>query len=235
MNLTKRLLIGIVCLVLTKPLLAYNNADSITDSPKIIDFNSLKISGNFNVVLKQGKACSIKVVSPDKDAASSVVVKSGVTLNVTMKEGSKTAVTLYITVKDLQQINANIEGSLSCADKLEADAFTLNISGNATVSLTFDSKALNCILNSGKPIVLKGKSKSCIFKDDGDGSVDASELKTDNLTLEDNSDGDLKVYAHPEMHVKLNGGGNLTYYGSPRVKTFKLSGRATEQQITENK
>jgi hypothetical protein len=235
MNIGRKILIGLSCLVFSQQLMALNAADSVTEVSKIIEFNSLKINGNFNVVLTEGKSCSMKIVAPDKDALAAVMVKSGVTLNVTMKEGTKGASTLYITVKDLQQLNVNIEGTLSCTNKLDADAFTLNVDGNATVNLTFDTKMLNCTLNSGKPIVLKGKAKSCIFKDSGDGNVDASELKTENLTMEDDSDGDLKVYAHPEMHAKVNGGGNLTYYGNPRVKTFKLSGRASEQQIKENK
>ena len=53
--------------------------------------------------------------------------------------------------------------------------------------------------------------------------------------MDDSSDGDIKIFVHPEMHVKLEGSGNFTYYGNPRIKTFRVGGQATEKQIIEGK
>jgi hypothetical protein len=235
MNSWKNLPVLVLFALFVNSALAKNIADSVSQTEKVVAFNSLKINGNFNVVLTEGKTSSLKIVAPDKDAMSSVVIKSAVILNVSMKDGAKEAVTLYITVKDIQQISVNIDGTLSCTNTIDEDNLTLNVDGNATVNLALDLKMLTCNLNSGKSIVLKGKAKSCIFKDSGEGNVDASELKTDNMTLEDHSDGDLKVYAHPELHAKVSGSGKLTYYGNPRTKTFRIEGAASEQQVIENK
>ena len=235
MNSWRNILTVLVCMAFANSGIAKNAADSVVQTEKIVAFNSLKITGNFNVVLTEGKSGSLKIVAPDKDAMSSVVIKSAVILTISMKDGAKEAVTLYITVKDLLQLSVNVDGSLSCTNTLDEDNLTLNVDGNATVSLALDLKMLTCNLNSGKSIVLKGKAKSCIFKDSGEGNVDASELKTDNMTLEDHSDGDLKIFAHPELHAKVSGSGKLTYYGNPRIKTFRIEGAATEQQVIENK
>jgi len=211
-------------------------SDSVTDTKKVVDFNILKIHGNFNVVITQGKTCSLRVVAADKDAIAAVDVKASPTLNITMKEGTKSSATLYITVKeDIRQITINTVGNVSSTNSIKAENFALNIDGDVNVNISVDITLFTYTSSSSKPIVIKGKAKTCNFNDSGEGSVDASGLKIDNLNLDDSSDGELKVYAKPEMHVKLSGTGALIYYGSPRVKTFKLAGQADEKQITESK
>jgi hypothetical protein len=218
----------------SQAIMAYNVADSVTEIKKINAFTVLKIKGNFNIVFTNG-SCSLKVVASDKDAMAAIDIKSTTTLNINMKDGTTGTATLYIGLKDIQQIAINTNGSVSSTNAIDVGDLSLNIDGNAAGTLNLDVKVLNCNSNSGKALVIKGKAKTCNFKDGGEGSIDASALKTDNLNLEDSSDGDLKIYAHPEMHVKITGSGTFTYYGNPRIKTFKVGGQATEQQIIENK
>lgn len=209
--------------------------DSISADKKINNFTTLKVNGNFNIVLIQG-SCSLKITAVDQNTMSAIDVKSTPTsLTITEKDGTTGGATLYIGLKDENQISININGTVSAPKTIENGELSLNIDGNTTGTLTLDVKMLNCNLSSGKELVLKGKAKQCNFKDSGEGNIDASELKIDNLTLDDSSDGDLKIYAKPEMHVKMEGSGALTYYGSPRIKTFKLGGQATDKQITESK
>ncbi|HSY76507.1 MAG TPA: DUF2807 domain-containing protein [Bacteroidia bacterium] len=215
-------------------IIACNVADSVTEIKKINAFTTLKVKGNFNIVFTNG-SCSLKIVASDKDAMAAIDIKSTTILAINMKDGATGTATLYIGIKDIQQIVINTNGWVSCTNAIDVGDLALNIDGNVTGTLNLDVKVLNCNSNSGKALIMKGKAKACTFKDGGEGSLDASALKTDNLTLEDSSDGDLKVYAHPEMHVKIMGSGTLTYYGNPRVKTFKVSGQATEQQIVESK
>ncbi len=230
----KKIIVLFAFISFSQAVMASNAADSVTEVKKVNAFTILKLKGNFNVVFTNG-SCSLKVVAADKDVMASIDVKSGTTLNITMKEGATGMATLYIGLKDIQQIAININGTVSTTNAIDVGDLTLNIDGNATGTLNLDVKMLNCNSNSGKALVMKGKAKTCNFKDGGEGSLDASQLKTDNLTLEDSSDGDLKMYAHPEMHAKVTGSGTFTYYGNPRIKTFKVGGQATEQQIVESK
>lgn len=211
------------------------NSDSITTEKKVNAFTTLKVNGNFNIVFTQG-TCSLKITAADQNSMSSIDVKSSPTsLTISQKDGAQGGATLYIGLKDVQQISININGNISTTNTINNGELTLNIDGNATGTLSMDVKMLNCNSSSGKELTLKGKAKQCNFKDSGEGSIDASELKTDNMTLDDSSDGDLKIYAHPEMHVKMEGSGAFTYFGNPRIKTFKLGGQASDKQITEGK
>lgn len=211
-------------------------ADSVTEEKKVNAFTILKVKGNFNIVFLESSS-SLKITASDKDAMAGIDVKSTPTaLTINQKDGATGSATLYIGIKDANQINININGAVSTSGKgINTGELALNIDGNVSGTIVLDVKMLSLNSSSGKAIVFKGKAKQINFKDTGEGSIDASELKTDNLTLDDSSDGDLKIYAHPEMHVKLEGSGNFTYYGNPRVKTFRVGGQATEKQITEGK
>jgi len=226
--------LGLLC-GFSQVLMASNVADSVTEVKKVNAFTTLKVNGNFNIIFTQS-SCSLKITASDQNTMSAIDVKSTPTsLTISQKDGAQGAVTLYIGLKDEQLITLNINGTVSATNTIDNGELSINIDGNVSGALTLDVKMLNLNCSSGKGLVFKGKAKQCNFKDSGEGSIDASELKTDNITLDDSSDGDLKIYAHPEMHVKMEGSGALTYYGSPRIKTFKVSGQATDKQITEGK
>lgn len=232
MSIGRRIYIIGFCLIISHGLFAYV-PDSVSDTKKVIDFNILKIKGNFNVFITQGKTCSLKVVAPDKTAMDGVEVKAGTTLNIDTKEGVKSGATLYITVKnDIAQIAINTNGTVSSTNTISGDGLNLNIDGDASVNLSVDAKQLMYTSNSSKPTVIKGKAKTCVLNDSGDGSIDASGLKIKTLNADDSSDGELKVDAD-EIHLKIGGTGAFTYSGKPSIKDFKLHGQADAKQINQ--
>jgi len=213
---------------------AKSAADSVSETKKVTNFTVLKIKGTFNVVITQDKECSLKIVAPDKDAMAGIEVKNaGTSLIINTKDGSKGSATLYIGIKDILQITITTSGTVNSTNKISTDVLALNIDGDAVVNLTLDVKELTWTSSSSKDVVVTGKVKKCTLKDSGEGNVDASGLKTDDMTVDDSSDGDLKIFAHPDLHAKVGGSGNLTYFGNPRTKIFKVEGSASEKQVIE--
>jgi len=211
-------------------------SDSVSDVKKVTNFTIIKIKGNFNVVLTQAKECSLKVVAADKDAMAGIDIKNaGTQLVINAKEGSKGAGTIYIGVKELLQLTVTTNGTVTSTNQINTDVLALNIDGDAVVKLDLDVKELTYTDNSNKSIVLTGKIKKCTLKDNGEASIDASGMKTDDMTIEDTSDGDLKVNVRSNMQVKIGGSGNLTYFGKPTNKVVKVQGSASESQIIEGK
>jgi hypothetical protein len=207
--------------------------DSVTETKNVSVFTVIKVQGNFNVVITQSGTCSLKITA-DKHLMPSITVSNkGVTLNVTMPADAKGTATLYIGVKDINQITITTNGNVSNTGTIKSSDLAVNIDGNAVVNFNIDAKVLNYSSSSGKESTVKGKSKMCTFKDGGEGNIDASGLETDNMNVDDSSDGDLKVYGHPELHAKITGTGNFTYYGKPRIKTFKVEGAANSSQVVE--
>jgi hypothetical protein len=206
--------------------------DSVSETKTIAAFTVLKIQGNFNVVLSPGTGCSLKVTA-DKATMPSVDVKnSGTSLIITMKDGATGGATLYIGMKEIIQISINTTGTISCAKEIKTDDLSLSLEGNVEGTLMLNIKMLTLNTKSDKNLVLKGKSKKSNAKLAGDGNIDMSALQIDDLMLDNSCDADVKIFAHPDLHVKMSGAGTLTYYGNPRVKVFTVHGNG---QVVEGK
>jgi hypothetical protein len=198
--------------------------DTISDSRKISTFTVLKINGNFNVVLIPGSECSLKVNGEKTTVAATQSKNMGVTLTILMDAAEKGTATLYITLKDINQVTINGTCKVSCTKQIKADDISLNLDGNTQGALDIKTKVITFTCNTDKDFVLKGKADKCTAKVEGDGAIDMSEMKVDDMNIDFSSDTGIKIYAHPDLHVKMSGAGNLTYYGSPKVKIFKVNG-----------
>ena len=202
-------------------------ADTTSVTKKVSVFTVLKVQGDFNVVLTQGSECSLKV-NGDKDAVAAVDAKnSGVTLNVT---GGKGNVTLYVTFKDINQISINGACKVSGTKQIKTGDLALNLDGKTEGSLDMKVKVFTFNCNTDSNFSLSGKADKGNAKVDGEGAIDMSQLKIDDLNIEYSGDNDIKIYAHPNLHVKMSGAGNLIYYGNPRVKVFKVDGNGMPKE-----
>lgn len=196
-------------------------ADTTSVTKKVSVFTVLKIQGDYNVILTQGSECSLKV-NGDKDAVAAVEAKNtGVTLSIT---GGKGNITLYVTFKDINQISVNGNCKVSATKEIKSGDLALNLDGNTEGTLDIKVKVFTFNCNTDKNFTLTGKADKGNAKVDGEGTIDMSQLKVSDLTIEYSGDSDIKIYAHPNLHVKMSGNGNLIYYGNPRVKIFKVDG-----------
>lgn len=202
-------------------------ADTASVEKKVSVFTVLKVQGDYNVVLTQGNECSLKV-NGDKDAVAAVDAKNtGVTLNVT---GGKGNVTLYVTFKDINQITINGACKVSATKQIKTGDLALNLDGKTAGSLDIKVKVFTFNCNTDNNFTLTGKADKGTAKVDGEGTIDMSQLKVDDLNVEYSGDTDIKIYAHPNLHVKMSGDGNLIYYGNPRVKIFKVDGNGMPKE-----
>jgi len=197
--------------------------DTAHEVRKVSTFNLLKISGKFNIILTQGNDNAL-IVSGDKNAvAATASQNTGVALNITQKD-TTTPANLYITFKDILQVSIVGNCKVSSTKEIKTDDLKLVLDGNAGGSLDVKTKVLTFNCTTDKNFTLSGKADKCTAKVEDDGAIDMSQFKVDDLTLEYASDTDIKIYAHPDLHVKMAGAGNLTYYGNPKVKVFTVNG-----------
>ncbi len=207
-------------------------SDTASQTRTISNFDVLKVDGNFNVVLVPESNCSLKITA-DKSIISDVLsTNTGTTLKVSMKTGVTGSAMIEIGMKDIVQISINTNGSVSSTKEIKSDALALNLDGNTGGTLNLDVKMLTFNSTTERDMTLKGKANKCNAKLTGDGNTDMSELKVDDLTLEKSDDGNIKIFAHPNLSATMEGTGRITYYGNPRKKIFHIHGNG---QIVEGK
>lgn len=73
-------------------------------------------------------------------------------------------------------------------------------------------------------MLLVGQTKSLISRLSGVGSLDAKDLKADNVNSTLNGVGSVKVYAKDSATMYLRGVGSAIVYGNPTVRKAEVSG-----------
>lgn len=197
--------------------------DTISDTRKISKFTVLKINGNFNIVLTQGDDYSLKV-SGNKNTVSAVQSKmTGITLNIDMAQGTKDSATLYISFKDINQISINGSCKVSSTKQIKSDDMKLDLEGNTRGSMDLKIKMLTFVGNTDMAFNLTGKVEKCAATVKGDGALDLSQLKADEMNLNFGTDTDIKIFAH-DLTVTMGGAGNVFCYGNPKKKIVTAHG-----------
>jgi hypothetical protein len=71
---------------------------------------------------------------------------------------------------------------------------------------------------------INGKVKSLRMSAEGVGEVDTKALLADDVDIRFRGIGDVKVYAKERLDAKVQGMGNLSYYGKPRTVNKSVAG-----------
>jgi hypothetical protein len=71
---------------------------------------------------------------------------------------------------------------------------------------------------------INGKVKSLRMNAEGVGEVDTKALIADDVDIRFRGIGDVKVYARERLDAKVQGMGNLSYYGKPRTVNKSVAG-----------
>lgn len=197
--------------------------DTVSDDRKVTKFTVLKIQGNFHVVLTPDADYSLKVNGNKATVAAVTSKMGGIALSINMPDGTKDSVTLYIGFKDINQITINGNCAVSSTKPVKSDDLKLDLQGNTRGSMDLKIKMLTFVGNTDQPFNLTGKVETCAATVKGDGALDLSQLKVDEMKLDFGTDTDIKIFAH-DLNVTMGGAGNVIYYGNPKKKIFNVHG-----------
>jgi hypothetical protein len=198
--------------------------DTVSDDRKISKFTVLKITGNFKVVLIPDAEYALKV-NGNKNTVSAVQSKmAGIILNISVADGTKDSATLYISFKEINQITINGSCNVSCTKQIKSDDMKLDLEGTARGSMDLKIKMLTFIGNTDGNFTLTGKVDKSMATVKGDGALDLSQLKVEDLTLDFGTDTDIKIYAKPTLNITMGGAGNVMLYGHPKNNISHIHG-----------
>lgn len=107
--------------------------------------------------------------------------------------------------------DVNIEGLT--ADKLSVE---LDGSGNITIQ-DIDAKTIETSLQGSGEIQLEGKADTQEVIVDGSGTYLAGDLETTAANLSIPGSADITVWVSDELRVRVNGSGDIRYFGQPRI------------------
>lgn len=155
-TLTQTLFAALTLVVLTSSAMTTFAAEPVTTevvASKVPAFNKIWVSGNVKVVLTQGDKQSVAGTS-NFDANKTSVMSKGQTLYINSMESGQ--VTINITVKDLQRIEAYGQSLVVTSNNFDVKYLQLFLNQSATAKIKTTAGSLYTVVNDDAVLKLNG-------------------------------------------------------------------------------
>lgn len=178
------------------------NGNVKKENREVSAFNAIKLNGVFNVFLKQGDELKLIIEADDNILP---VIKSNVENDVliiktkklsSIKKSTKTNV--YITFKDINQIDFSGVGDLNCEFPIKLTKLSINNHGVGNINLT-------------------GSCNEVVIKNAGVGNINTSKLTAKKMDVSNSGVGNVDIYVTDELKLTNSGIGNIYYGGGASI------------------
>ena len=184
------------------------------------EFKELYLEGGYHVFLIQGNENSLTVKASDDDVLDYLNVKNdeqALSLNIKRKGINLDRVYLYITFKQIDKINVEGGVYLKTSGYLDLQKISLQVQGAAKINLEMKASEVQLTGEGGMLVELNGVTNMLDVRISGAGHVNASELKSQNVSFKIEGVGTGTVYATESLEARIIGAGKIKYKGNPKV------------------
>ena len=229
MKTFKNLIILLLITVVGINTTAFAGNSDKTEIRKVKNFNAVKVSAGIDLYLTMGNSEEVKIVA-DNDIIDELIteVKDG-TLRIYMKKtklfswGFNKTRKAFVTVKELQKIDASSGSDVKSENTLKGDNLTIEASSGSDVELELIYKNITLDTSSGSDAKLKGKAKTFNAEASSGSDIMARELETNICIVKASSGSDATVNVSDELYAKVSSGADVRYYGNPNSKEIDES------------
>ncbi|GAA4327062.1 GIN domain-containing protein [Flaviaesturariibacter amylovorans] len=198
-------------------------------------FSHLVIQDNINVVLTQGDSCSVDIETDESLQPVILAEVHGQQLHLRNAASCSwirrpgESITAYVTLPDLNRVDYQGSGNVTCTDTLHLDYLSVEATNGAgTVRLLLDTRfTLAYVNNEVADLVFAGRSDSAYAYSASRGGIDFRDFEVKRLGAAFASARDGYVWATESLQATLFNAGNLYYRGTPAriVTDYRSSGR----------
>ena len=187
---------------------------------ELTPFRDIHLKGGYKVYLIQGNKNSLTVKATDDDVFDYLKIRndrSSLGLEIDRERFDFDRVNLYITFKDVERIK--IEGGVRLKTRgyLDLKDIYVSVEGGAKIEMDMKARDVEVSGEGGVLFELNGVADRLKVHLSGAGHVDASELKTKDVTFRIEGVGTGTVYATHTLHAQIEGVGKVKYRGNPEV------------------
>lgn len=204
------------------------NGKSITKIRSIGGFESVSVSGNFDVILINGKEGKLTIDGEENIIPYIITkVKRG-TLKIKVKENVNIKTTKKLVIKvpfeDIDGISLGGSGNVISKKIIKATKASFSMSGSGNIEAKADANKVNCSISGSGDIDIQGFTTNLNCSITGSGKINAYKLKTNSVTASIAGSGD--VYTSVKTRIKANivGSGSIYYKGNPKYIDTKSLG-----------
>jgi len=192
----------------------------------VSSFDGIEVGGAFRVFLFQGSEEKL-IVEADENLLDIIKteVRSGILEISTNKDiRNYDALNVYITFKDLKEIDISGACKLTADDKLSFDDLELECSGASDIEMKMSAGDLDLDFSGASKIELYGSADKVELDISGASNLDAYDLETNVFDIDISGASHAKIFVNNELSAEVSGAASLKYKGSPVITHHDVSG-----------
>ncbi len=196
--------------------------------------SGLSVNSGIDVYLTQGNSekLTLEVKGIEENEVKSEVKNGVLMLHIDRKGswgmnwGRNRYVKVYLTFKQLSNIQANGGSDIFSEGKLVFNDLNLQANGGADVKLDLKANELNVQANGGADAEVTGSARRLNADGNGGADLKAGRLTAEIVNARSTGGSDVSVYATKEISLEASGGSDLYYGGPAKVNGQRKSGGA---------
>lgn len=208
------------------------NGNVVTEDRPVKEFDALRVSGSFEVIIEQGNEESLRIEA-DENLMEIIEtdVRSG-TLIIHTEENVIRAESLkaYITFIDLYDIEISGAVELDCIGDLAFEDLFIEASGATEIDLDLNTELLEIGLSGSSEIDLSGTASEMTIDASGAAELFAEDLELKTCYLSISGAGSAVVNVSDLLDIDISGAASVKYKGEPRISQ-RVSGAAKVRRI----
>ena len=191
----------IIIIFIIKHNLTKNNIQGsgniISESRELNNFTSIILLGSIDVNIKTSESNNCVVVADDNliPYIKTEVVNNKLNISLNESYSSEEKLVVNINTPNYDEVSLSGSGNINILD-FKNNNLSLNISGSGNITGN-------------------GEVETLVVKINGSGNLMSKEIKSKSATITINGSGDGEVFASDSISAKINGSGNIKYFGNP--------------------
>lgn len=192
-------------------------------------YSTINVVGFMDVKLVQGTEGTITVTTDENiqeyvkisSEKGKLTIKIKNNVNISTKKG------LHITVPftDINNVSLTGSGDVLTESVIRSETFETSLTGSGDIILEIDiATTVDAKVTGSGDLKLIGKATDLEIKVTGSGDFVSKNLKTVNVQAYVSGSGDASVYASKSIKARVNGSGDIVYYGNPETTNTKVMG-----------
>ena len=200
------------------------------ETRNVKNFHAVKVSSGIDLYIRMGDSESLKIEA-DEDVIDDIKteVKDG-TLHIYMKRqnnlfnwGFNETRKVFVTVKNLEKIDASAGSDVESENRLEGDKLEIEASSGSDVKLDVYYKTVSLDASSGSDARISGKAKTFIAEASSGSDIKAYDLEVAIAKVKASSGSDISITVTDELYARASSGADVNYRGNPGIRDSDTS------------
>ena len=206
-----------------------------TEKRLVTGYNSVDVSGNIKVYVKQDSAQSVKVETDENLLGLIETREEGGVLYIKPRKGynlkPSSSIKVYVSGPEFRHFEASGACDIYSENAITSNgSIDIDLSGSCDAKLEVRAPKVTADISGSGSVTLKGETRDLAVDGTGSSSFKCLELKSENVTVDITGSGSAEVFASVKLDVDVTGSGSVKYAGNAAVSQ-SVSGSGSVKKV----